>query len=98
MHPFTTAHTTSAQAAAPTMMHTTALSLDSQLHAAPATTLAQLIEDYSAVLDDTDPVSDLELARSPSRRRGGTNNGFEYPAFMKRSQLPPSVLTNPVCG
>lgn len=95
MHPFT--NTTSVQAAASTMMHP-ALPMDTQLHAAPATTLAQLIEDYSAVLDDADPVSDLELARSPSRRRGGTNNGFEFPAFMKRSQLPPTLLTNPVCG
>ncbi|ROV90659.1 hypothetical protein VMCG_10011 [Cytospora schulzeri] len=95
MTPFTTTHITSSQAPAPTMLHTTALPMDAQLHASASTTLAQLIEDYSAVLDDADPVSDLELARSPSRRRGGTIDTFEYPAFMKRSQLPPTLLTNP---
>lgn len=98
MSPFTTTHITSSQANAPNMPHTAALPLDAHLHASASTTLAQLIEDYSAVLDDADPVSDLELARSPSRRRGGTIDNFEYPVFRKRSQLPPTLATNPVCG
>ncbi|KUI59279.1 hypothetical protein VP1G_06531 [Cytospora mali] len=95
MTPFTTTHITSPQATAPSMMHTTAIPMNTQLSASASATLAQLIEDYSAVLDDADPVSDLELARSPSRRRGGTIDNFEFPAFMKRSQMPPTLLTNP---
>ena len=98
MTPFTTANAANTQATAPAMMHKATLSLETQMHASPSTTLAQLIEDYSAVLDDADPISDFELAPSPSLRRGGTIDSFEYPAFMKRSQLPPAVLSNPVCG
>ncbi|KAK7740475.1 hypothetical protein SLS53_005318 [Cytospora paraplurivora] len=98
MTPFASTHITSSQAPACTMLHPTSLPMDTQLHASASTTLAQLIEDFSAVLDDADPVSDLELARSPSRRRGGTIDTFEFPAFMKRSQLPPTVPLNPVCG
>ncbi|KAL2292545.1 hypothetical protein FJTKL_09494 [Diaporthe vaccinii] len=53
--------------------------------------LAQLAEDF-AVLEDSDPVSAFEVARTPMRRRGGTlrPGNFEYPSF-RQGRMPGAV-------
>lgn len=53
--------------------------------------LAQLAEDF-AVLEDSDPVSAFEVARTPMRRRGGTlrPGNFEYPTF-RQGRMPGAV-------
>lgn len=55
-----------------------------------ADTHGNTLDDESAILTDPDEESDLEIAPSPSRRRGGTlsisDDGFEFPLSLSRQQ------------
>ncbi|KAK2606789.1 hypothetical protein N8I77_005516 [Diaporthe amygdali] len=68
-------------AASPAVMAATP---NAALQTQAQTALAQLAEDF-AVLEDSDPVSAFEVARTPMRRRGGTlrQGNFEYPSFRQ---------------
>ncbi|KAJ0124489.1 hypothetical protein J7T55_005827 [Diaporthe amygdali] len=77
-------------AASPAVMAATP---NAALQTQAQTALAQLAEDF-AVLEDSDPVSAFEVARTPMRRRGGTlrQGNFEYPSFRQ------SRIAAAVCG
>ncbi|KAL1860376.1 hypothetical protein Daus18300_009289 [Diaporthe australafricana] len=87
--PYSTMIAAAPAASSAIMAATPNAALQNQAQAA----LAQLAEDF-AVLEDSDPVSAFEVARSPMRRRGGTlrQGTFEYPSF--RQARGPAV----VCG
>lgn len=85
--PYSTMQIAAIPAAAAIMDTTPNASLRTQAQAA----LAQLAEDF-AVLEDSDPVSAFEVARTPMRRRGGTlrPGNFEYPSF-RQGRMPGAV-------